>query len=69
MIASVGWTFQIASAPWPCWKMKTMIPKAAASEIRFRITALTARKTERNARIRRTKVSRITKASTYGNFP
>ena len=28
MIASVAWTFQIASAPWPCWKMKTMIPNA-----------------------------------------
>ena len=33
------------------------------------MTALTGRNTERNARISRMNVSRITKASTYGNFP
>jgi hypothetical protein len=37
--------------------------------MRFRITALIGSTTERKARISRTRVNRITKASTYGNFP
>ena len=26
MTTSVAWTLQIASLPWPCWKMKTTTP-------------------------------------------
>jgi hypothetical protein len=48
--------------------MKTMIPYAATNETMFRMTALSGKKTERNARIRSTKVSRITNASAYGNL-
>ena len=54
MIESVAGTFQIASAPWPFWKMKTTIPYAAPSETRFRITAFSGRRIERKARISRT---------------
>ena len=69
MIDCVAWTFQIASEPWPCWKMKTMIPYAAPSETRFSITAFNGRMSERNARASSRYVSRITKPSTYGKLP
>ena len=54
MIAWVAGTPQIASEPWPCWKMKTMIPYAAPSETRFKITAFSGSSNERNARASRT---------------
>ena len=60
---------QIASLPWPCWKMKTTIPNAMPSEIRFITTAFIASTTERNARISRMNVRMITNASTYGKLP
>ena len=64
MITPVACTPQIDSDPWPCWKMKTMIPNAAPSETRLSTTALIGSRIERNARISSTKVSRITNAST-----
>ena len=69
MITPVACTPQIDSDPWPCWKMKTMIPNAAPSDTRLSSTALTGSSTDRKARISSTNVSRITNASTYGNFP
>ena len=36
--------------PWPCWKMKTMIPYAAPSETRFSMTAFSGSSSERKAR-------------------
>jgi hypothetical protein len=62
MVASVACTPQIAWAPCPSWKMKTMMPNAAPSDARLRTTALSGRKTDRNARIRSRKVRRTTKA-------
>jgi hypothetical protein len=56
--------FQIECAPWPCWKMKTTIPMAAASETRLRSTALSGRTSERKARASRISVRSATKAST-----
>ena len=50
MIDCVACTFQIASEPWPCWKMKTMIPYAAPSETRFSMTAFNGSMSDRNAR-------------------
>ena len=50
MIAPVAVMFQ-SDEPWPFWKMKTMIPNAAASEMRLRIAALSASTIERNARV------------------
>ena len=50
MIDCVAGTFQIACEPWPCWKMKTMIPNAAPSETRFRMTAFNGRISDLNAR-------------------
>ena len=44
--------------------MKTMIPNAAPSEMRFRMTALSGSTIDRNARISKTKVTRTTNAST-----
>ena len=69
MIESVAGTFQISSAPWPFWKMKTTIPYAAPSEMRFRMTAFSGRRIERNARISRTYVSTITNSSTHWKLP
>ena len=68
MIACVALMFQ-SEEPWPSWKMKTMIPNAAASERRLRITALTASTIERNARVSRISVRITTNASTYGKVP
>jgi hypothetical protein len=69
MTTFVAWTFQIASEPCPCWKTKTMIPKAAPSEARLRTTALRGRNTDLNALIRRTNVSSTTNPRTSGNLP
>ncbi len=68
MIDWVACTPQMASDPWPCWKMKTMIPKAAPRESTFRITAFSGSTSERNARASRMKVRITTKASTSGKF-
>ena len=68
MIACVASMFQ-SEEPWPSWKMKTTIPNAAASESRFRITALIGSTIERNARVSRISVRIITNASTYGKLP
>ena len=64
MIDCVAGTLQIASEPWPCWKMKTMIPNAAPSETRLRIAAFSGSTSERNARASRMNVSRTTNPST-----
>ena len=69
MIDCVAGTLQIAFEPWPSWKMKTMIPNAAPSEMRFRIAALIGSTIERNARVRSRIVSSTTKPSTYGKLP
>ena len=69
MMASVAGTPQIASEPFPFWKTITMIPNAAPSDRRLRMTAFTARNTERKARMRRMSVRMITNASMRGNFP
>ena len=63
MIAWVAVMFQ-SEEPWPSWKMKTMIPNAAASETRLSITALIGSTIERKARASRIKVRTRTKAST-----
>ena len=55
--------------PWPFWKMNTMIPNAAASEIRLRSAALIGSTIDRNARASRISVRITTNASTYGKFP
>ena len=68
MIARVAVMFQ-SDEPWPFWKMKTMIPNAAPSEMRLRIAALIASTIERNARVSRMSVRIRTNASTYGKFP
>ena len=68
MIACVASMSQSAE-PWPCWKTKTTIPNAAASETRLSSTALSASTSERNARASRIRVSTSTKASTYGKLP
>ena len=67
MIACVAVMFQ-SEEPWPSWKMKTMIPNDAASERRLRITALTGRTIDRNARVRRISVRTSTNASRYGKL-
>ena len=46
-----------------------MIPKAAASERRFRTIALSASTVERNARVSRISVRSRTSPSTYGKLP
>src|SRR5438128_2744019 len=50
MIDCVACTPQIDCEPCPSWKMNTMIPYAAASETRLRITAFSGSTSERNAR-------------------
>jgi len=58
MIEFVDGTFNRLRTVAP-WKMKTMIPYAAPSETRFRITAFRGRINDRNAR-----VSKIVRSTT-----
>ncbi len=64
MIDCVAGTPQIAFEPWPIWKMKTMIPNAAPSEMRLSSAALIGSTIERNARMSSRIVSSTTSAST-----
>ena len=68
MIAWVAVMFQ-SDEPWPHWKMITMIPNAAASEIRLSSTALTASTIDRNARVSRISVRISTNRMTYPKLP
>src|SRR6185437_2339540 len=69
VIAPVAGTPNIAIDPCPSWNTQVMTPYAAASEIRLNTTALSARTTDRKARVSRMNVAMAISDSISGKSP